>query len=58
MTANEIIMVMLIFLLIMIRPEVTNAKIPLDAKRGHGLMSTRWKGLNFFVIILLRLCKV
>lgn len=49
---NEIRIIILIFLLIITKPEVTRAKIPLDAKRGHGLMSTRWNGLNFFIIIL------
>jgi hypothetical protein len=50
---SEITIVVLIFLLIMINPEVTRARIPLDANRGQGLMSTRWNGLNFVVIILL-----
>jgi len=55
---NEIRMIVLIFLLIIIRPDVTRARIPLDVNRGQGLMSTRWKGLNFLVIILFLLCKV
>jgi len=41
MVKNEIRMIMLIFLLIMIKPDVTRAKIPLDARRGQGLMSTK-----------------
>lgn len=52
MTVNEIRMIELIFLLIIIRPDVTKARIPLDANNGQGLISTKWKGLNFFVIIL------
>jgi len=51
MVMNEINMVTLIFLLIIINPEVTRARIPLDANKGQGLMSTKWKGLNFLVII-------
>jgi len=39
--AKEIIMKMLIFLLIRINPEVTRARIPFDANRGQGLMSTK-----------------
>jgi hypothetical protein len=40
-TKRETIMIMLIFLLIIIRPEVTKARIPLDARSGQGLTSTR-----------------
>jgi len=39
-------------LLIIINPERTKARALLDANRGHGLMSTRWNGLNFFFNIL------
>jgi len=55
---NEIRMIMLIFLLIMIRPDVTRARIPLDANNGQGLISTKWKGLNFLVITLFLWCIV
>jgi hypothetical protein len=58
MTEREITIMMLIFLLIMMRPEVTKAKIPLEARRGQGLMSTKWNGLNFLVIILFLWCIV
>ena len=37
----EIMMILLIFLLIIIRPDVTRANIPFDANSGHGLISTR-----------------
>jgi len=57
-TISEIRMMMLIFLLIMINPEVTRARIPFDANKGQGLMSTRWNGLNFVVITLFLLCRV
>ena len=30
--------------------------IPVEARIGHGLCSTRWNGLNLFMIILLLLC--
>lgn len=38
---NDIKMIKLIFLLIIINPEVTRAKIPFDASNGQGLMSTK-----------------
>jgi len=41
MVKNEIKIMVLIFLLIMIKPEVTKARIPLDVSNGQGLMSTR-----------------
>jgi len=37
----EIRRIMLIFLLIMISPDVTRARMPLDANNGQGLISTR-----------------
>jgi len=58
MVKNEIKIMVLIFLLIMIKPEVTKARIPLDVSNGQGLMSTRWNGLNFLVIILFLWCIV
>jgi hypothetical protein len=46
-------------LFIMTNPEATRQKAPLDAKRGQGLISTRWKGLNFAInFILLQSCIV
>lgn len=39
-----------------IRPERTSLRAPLDASKGQGLMSTKWKGLNLFINILLQLC--
>lgn len=45
------------FLLIITSLAVTNDRIPLDANKGHGLWSTRWNGLNLFIIILFLLCK-
>lgn len=33
-----------------IKPERTKHNAPFEAKRGQGLTSTRWKGLNFTII--------
>jgi hypothetical protein len=33
------------------RAEMNRDKAPPDARIGHGLTSTRWKGFSFFVII-------
>ena len=41
----------LMFLFIRTNPEKTIAKALLEAKIGHGLTSTRWKGLNLFIIL-------
>jgi hypothetical protein len=38
---SEMTRIVLIFLLIMINPEVTRARIPFDASNGHGLISTK-----------------
>jgi len=42
-------------LFIRINPERTRHRVPFDARIGHGLISTKWNGLNLFVIILLLL---
>jgi hypothetical protein len=36
-------------LLIKISPEKTRHKAPLEASKGQGLISTKWKGLNLFI---------
>jgi len=41
MVTSEIIMMILIFLLIIIRPDVTKARIPFDDNNGQGLTSTK-----------------
>ena len=38
-------------LFIITKPDKTKQKAPFEAKIGQGLMSTRWKGLNLFIII-------
>jgi hypothetical protein len=48
---KEIKDILLDTLFIMIRPERTIHKAPLEARRGQGLTSTKWKGLNLFIII-------
>jgi hypothetical protein len=47
---DGVIMVELI-LFIQESPLKTSERAPIDAKMGHGLISTRWNGLNFVVII-------
>jgi len=42
-----------VVLFIKIRAEDTKARAPFEARMGQGLMVTKWKGLNFCVIILL-----
>ena len=48
---NEIKDSFILILFIRTNPDKTIHKAPLEAKIGHGLMSTRWKGLNLFIII-------
>jgi hypothetical protein len=48
---KEAIIVRVLTLFISNNPEITKHKAPLDANKGHGLWSTKWKGLNFFIII-------
>jgi len=43
---NEIKMIVLIFLLIIIRPEVTRARIPLDVNNGQGQFFHCFKDLS------------
>lgn len=40
-------------LFIITSPERTIQSAPFEARSGQGLKSTKWKGLNLFVIILL-----
>jgi hypothetical protein len=42
-----------VVLFIIMRAEETNARAPFEARIGQGLTVTKWKGLNFCVIILL-----
>jgi hypothetical protein len=42
----------LMFLLIITKPEKTILKVPIDARTGHGLTSTKWNGLSLFIILL------
>lgn len=46
---SEIDIGFIVTLFISTKPESTRAKAPLEASNGQGLMSTRWKGLNFFI---------
>jgi len=41
-------------LFIITKPDNTMQRAPLDANKGQGLTSTRWNGLNLFIITLLR----
>lgn len=41
-----------IFLLIITSMDSTTQRILFEASRGHGLTSTRWNGLNFFIILI------
>lgn len=43
-------------LFIITNPESTIQRALFEANKGHGLTSTKWKGLNLFVIILLLWC--
>jgi len=44
-------MIVLFFLFIIIRVDITMAMIPFEARIGQGLLSTRWNGLNFINIL-------
>lgn len=47
---NEITADFFVTVLTINNPDSTRARAPLEAKRGHGLISTKWKGLYFFII--------
>lgn len=47
---KEIKIKYLFILFIKTKPLNTRHRAPLEAKMGQGLMFTKWKGLNFFVI--------
>lgn len=49
--------IFIVILFIIIKPDATKQKAPFEARRGQGLVSTRWKGLNFIInFILFLLC--
>ena len=54
---RETRMIVFLTLFIKISPAITSDMAPLEAIIGQGLCSTRWKGLNF-IIILFDFCSV
>jgi len=53
---NEINIIFMLTLFTKISPDSTNLNAPFEANKGQGLISTKWKGLNLFINILLLLC--